>query len=165
MPITAETLKQFDTSRAFIETGLDRGDGVRAALAAGFRRIVSIELSQDSVDVCEEAFVGKPVTLLQGDTVVQLKALLTSLFEPAVFWLDAHPNDSSPILEELAALKNHHIKTHTILIDDRRLMQGDTWKNVHEIQVLQALKDINPNYKIWYVDGHVPEDIIVAVAP
>jgi hypothetical protein len=95
---------------------------------------------------------------------VQLRVLLTSIFEPVVFWLDAHPTCSSPILDELAVIAQHPIKTHTILIDDRRLMQG-WWRNVHEIQVLHALKAINPAYKIRYIDGHEPDDIIVAEAP
>lgn len=161
MPITAETLAQFDITRAFIETGLAGGQGVQAALDAGFPRVVSIELDQRCIDACRPKFVGKPVTLLQGDTVVQLKVLLTQIHEPVVFWLDAHPDHDSPVLQELAAIAQHPIKTHTVLIDDRRLMQGH-WKSVHEIQVLEALRAINPRYDIYYVDGYEADDIIVA---
>jgi hypothetical protein len=68
--------------------------------------------------------------------------------EPVTFWLDAHESSAtSTLLQELEVLKNHPIKTHSILIDDLRM-----WKR-HKIgfdtEILkEKLLEINPNYKI-----------------
>lgn len=132
------------------------------------------------------------VKLYQGDSVDVLRKVIPSLIEPATFWLDAHASGPlkggsygpSPLIEELNILANKKptnvtistlngfrfergaadpfIKDHTIFIDDRRLLGSSEWGGVTEQQVLDALKEINPNYAILYLDGHQKDDVIVA---
>ena len=67
-------------------------------------------------------------TILEGDSAGALPFILSKLKAPAVFWLDAHASGGetargaieTPIESELAAILNHPIKTHVILIDDAR---------------------------------------------
>jgi hypothetical protein len=161
MPITAETLKKYKRGDIFVETGCLLGDGVQAALDAGFSKVITVELVPSCAARARTRFEGLPVTVVEGDTVAVLPTVLAELGEPATIWLDAHPGDSSPVLEELAAIAKHPIKTHTILIDDRRLM-GTDWPNVSERQVHDALRKVNPEYLLSYADGFVMFDIIVA---
>jgi hypothetical protein len=162
MPITANTLAQYKNGNICIETGCLVGDGIRAALDAGFSCVVSIEIDPKLAKKARKRFRGAPVFIISGNTVEQLPILLQRIHEPVTFWLDAHPVDSSPVLLELASIEQHHIKTHTILIDDRRLM-GTDWKNVSEDVVVATLMRINPTYEISYAPGYVERDIIVAM--
>ena len=63
--------------------------------------------------------------------------------EPVLFWLDAHIDDSSATYNELKIIKNHHIKTHTILVDDISLY-------FDRDNVIKEIYKINPNYSISY---------------
>ena len=162
MPITAETLKQYKRGDVFIETGCLHGDGVQAALDAGFARVITIELDRTNADHVRRRFAGRPVTVIDGDTCAMLPRVLESLNEPATFWLDAHPAQSTPILIELASLARHAIRTHTLLIDDRRLF-GNVWM-VGENEIRAAIHAINSEYVVSYADGFVSNDIIVARA-
>jgi hypothetical protein len=161
MPITPDTLRKYKNGTTFVETGCEDGNGIQAALDAGFRDVVSIEIDPKHVYRARSRFARRPVTVLQGDTTRELSLVLETISEPSTFWLDAHPCGASPILLELAALREHPIKTHTILIDDRRLMHGP-WVGVTEEAVKFAIWSINPNYEITLADGYVSNDIIVA---
>jgi hypothetical protein len=55
--------------------------------------------------------------------------VLASLDSPTLFWLDAHPctdraarSTAIPLLAELAAIAEHPVNNHAVLIDDMRLM-------------------------------------------
>jgi len=161
MPITADTLRKHKTGPWFIETGCEHGNGIQAALDAGFSAVLSIELSQSSVKRAQERFLGKPVTIVCGSSAILLPESLKDINFPVTFWLDAHPENWSPVLLELDALRRHHIRTHTILIDDRRLMHG-AWKEITEDKVRAALLAVNPDYEITLDYGVQEDDIIVA---
>jgi hypothetical protein len=118
--------------RVLIETGTFAGEMI-AAVVDRFERVVSIELDPGWHAKAVERFGGRPaVTLLQGDSGIRLREVLTSLAEPALFWLDAHyagpltargPLDS-PILQELEAIRAHPVAGHVVLIDDLRYFTG-----------------------------------------
>jgi len=163
MPVTTETPKKFKRGSLYLETGFEYGHSAQAALDAGFEDVISIEMSTLYVLDGKKRFHGRPVIIHLSDSVNGLRRVLPTVLEPATIYLDAHPNTSSPILDELAVIKEYGIKDHTILVDDRRLMHG-IWNNVVEEQVHAALLAINPSYEILLVEGHVPEDIIVARA-
>jgi hypothetical protein len=169
MPATANLFKKF-LKRVFIETGSYRGDGIQLALDAGFEQVYSIELGIDLYINCTYRFAGiDKVHLLNGDSAVTLPSLLNDIDEPVTFWLDGHYSGgdtvlgscNSPLLQELEAIKNHKIKTHTIMIDDLRC-----WvKEVHGFNtndLIQKLEEINPDYSFDFEDGHVAKDILVA---
>ena len=113
----------------------------------------------------QEYFNGK-LTLVNGDSVEVLKQLLSTIDEPVCFWLDAHAGaqryargkEDVPLLSELEAIKNHHIKNHIIGIDDAHLFgetEYDTQGNIvcdyshvtYDI-VKEKLLEINPNYDV-----------------
>jgi len=160
----------------FIETGSYIGDGIRAALRAGFSSIFSIEVNDYFYQICRENFSEhKNVDLLFGDSVFVLPDLLQGISERCTFWLDGHymsdPNTLGgsmpvPLMEELKAIAKHPIKNHTIIIDDIRLLRNHEaeWKDYPYCicDVEEFIYAINPDYKITYNFGVVKDDILIA---
>lgn len=91
-----------------------------------------------------------------------------------------------PLKEELDAIKNHNIKNHIILIDDWRCMNNThidyTWKNqmkgdysnktvdqkngkevgfLGKDNCLEILKNINNDFKFYFENGIVKDDVLV----
>jgi len=163
-------LKQF-LNPVFIETGLDKGQGVYTALRAGFPKIYSIEINPQSIQRVRQRFPRQVqngrVTLIQGDSAKALLKLLEEIEERCTLWLDAHhsPLASMPtvLMPELAALAKHVRNDHTILIDDVRLFDG--W-GLTIADVSAALRRINPDYIITTRRGHQGrQDILAAIPP
>lgn len=169
MPIDQSTLESH-VNPVFIETGTYMGKTIDKALAAGFERVISIEIDEHLHKQAKAKFAGDArVELLFGDTVQLLPDILRSLEDRATFWLDAHRSGPLlggyipyPIMQELAMIEGHAIKDHTILIDDRRLIPTE-WQ-MHEAEVHAAIMKINPAYRISYANGVIPNDVIVAAA-
>ena len=128
----------------FIETGTNTGNGIANALAIGFKTIYSIEIDPNNYNIAKDRWKQhKNVTILLGDTGNHIQSIIESISTPVFFWLDAHFNTSEPTYKELVFIKEHKIKTHTLLIDDMSL-----YFNLSDIE--KTLKDINPNYVISY---------------
>ena len=169
MPIEKDLLAQF-INPVFIETGTYQGNTVQKAVELGFETIYSIEVDPALHAKAVERFSGAPnVHLLCGDTIEVLPQILRELDQPATFWLDAHAispqyvgNHPVPIMQELAMIAEHPIRTHCILIDDRRMLEP-AWR-IPERQVYDAILRINPNYKITLGPGVIPDDVIIASA-
>jgi len=103
-----------------------------------------------------------------GDSEFILEDIISKINEPITFWLDGHFSGwdtvqgerNSPLMQELEIIKNHKIKTHTILIDDLRAWVKPVVDfDVNDITI--KLKEINPSYIISYEDGHVDNDVMV----
>lgn len=160
-------------NRIFVETGSNNGNGIAKALDAGFQEIYSIELSKDLYETCTKRFVGHTnVHLYQGDSAKDLKKILSNINDEATFWLDSHYSGfynssaigdiNNPILEELAQIAEHHIKTHTLLIDDVRLFGTFIFDFIELDEVIDFIKTINPNYTFSYENGYEANDVLVA---
>ena len=158
-----------------VETGTYRGDSAQEALDVGFKKVYSIELDDGRYEKCVKRFAGNPnVHIFHGDTLDLLPKILELVDEQATFWLDAHITRGvfgrlkCPLVEEVKIVATHHIKTHTILMDDRRLLGRKRFGRVHEDDIVKEIKNINLNYHISYEDGlgsrkvKVENDIIVA---
>ena len=171
MPSNVENFRQ-NLNNFFIETGSYHGDGIQQALDAGFKHVVSIELSPKYHALCRQRFREQSnVHLFLGDSFKVLPRILENLKQRATFWLDGHHSGGdtalgehwAPLMQELEVIGNHSIKDHTILIDDMRC-----WKHfnpAHGFQtedLLKKLKAINPDYSFTYADGHEEQDILVA---
>ena len=169
MPASKELFEKYPNP-VFIETGSYRGDGIQLALDAGFKAIYSIELGMILYLNCIERFKGMDnVNITLGDSANMLPLVLKEINNPVTFWLDGHysgedtvmGNQNTPLIQELEAIKNHSIKTHTIIIDDLR-----TWyKDTHGFDTLDLMKkilEINPDYNFKLEDGFIPYDILVA---
>jgi hypothetical protein len=164
--LKGEYLDKYAVGDTFIETGSWLGDNAELVRQSGrFVVIHSIEGDRERFDYCKERFEGKPsVVMWHGEGRAALRTVLGTLNKPATIWLDSPPGPGGhPILDELATIKEFPIKDHTIFIDDRRLFGSGEWgENVTEAAALKILREINPDYRITYLDGEVPEDIIVA---
>jgi hypothetical protein len=174
MPISAETLAKYrlDLPFGFIETGSGSGEGIRRALQAGYRDVRSVELSKHWYQHCVHEFWNNPeVRLYHGLSEELLEAMLKPFVVPVTIFLDGHyAGDgtshgpvSCPLLEELAIIGRHPVKTHTILIDDLRCWRRDDPTIGFGVdEIIEAVKRINPDYVIGYEDGEVPGDILTA---
>ena len=171
VPITAAQLAKY-RRRVFVETGTWRGDGVQAALDAGFELVYSIELGRPQYERAARRFAGRSqVKLFWGDSANVLSILLARIAEPVTIWLDAHyachdtalGDDWTPLLRELQVLGSARLRTHTLLIDDMRC-----WHKKNPVigfgleEILAAIRRINPAYTFTREDGVEPNDILVA---
>lgn len=177
MPIKFDLRKY--ANPCFIETGTFMGDGVQAALDAGFLKIVSIEVYEESWAACRERFAEQiaagRVDLRLGDSARMLRAVMADIDTTVTFWLDGHGGypgtgtglKTCPLYEELDQIANHHLSSHTILIDDRRLWGRDIygWKDIDERRIVDRIRAINPGYEFGYECGRVEDDVLVARVP
>lgn len=127
VPNLPEIIKKYGIS-VFIETGCDKGDGLRYAAELGLNFRFSCDLNPDVMDLCRQwghVECEKSTTFLK-------RAFPKA---PALYWLDAHfpevyssaphdPADCWPVLEELEILKNRPlIEKCVIICDDIHCLQ------------------------------------------
>jgi hypothetical protein len=174
-------LKEYHNA-IFFETGTFKGDGIEKAIDAGFERIISIEIFKPFYEKARKKFrKNKQVKIYLGNAEKLIPNLLRHVDCNVTFFLDSHiqPDENyifgkgptpCPVLKEISAIGQHFLKTHTILIDDRRLLGSDHWNRQAgvdgnaptEEQVKNACLDINSRYQFRYEAGYQPEDVIVA---
>lgn len=125
-------------------------------------------------------YFNKTLTLFEGDSADVLSELLPTISEPCCFWLDAHSGaqkygkgiDDCALFRELNVIKDHHIKTHVIAIDDAHLfgqIQYDKktgeiscdYSDVTVERVTQEIQSIDPNYQ---VELHAPFNMLMLIA-
>ena len=170
LSLLVDVLGKYKTNN-FIETGTNLGGGITTALCVGFKKIYSIEIDPNKYNKARNIFrFNENVQIYLGDSKDILSVLIPYLSnEKITFFLDAHSDDYNPLLDELNIIKNSPRKDHVILIDDRRMMGNQDyqcWKYITEKNVIDILKEINPNYKIEYEDSfNSSKDIIVAWIP
>lgn len=170
--ITKEYLEKYGSGQIFVETGTYMGHTVKMALEFGYDMIHSIELNDELYNKAVEMFSGNPrVKIWHGDSAEKLQDIIDEIGnQPATFWLDAHASGpltggksgGSPVVDELKIIKSSLCKEHSIFIDDRRLFGTSEWSFVREEDAMNEIKNINENYNIIYLDGHVKNDVICA---
>lgn len=169
MPITAETLTHY-LNPILIETGTFRCGGTTAALEAGFKQVHTVEIYPALYHNAVEIFADKPhVTPYLGSSVERLPEILNGINEPVTFFLDAHYCGGAtggawacPLMGELELIAQHHIKSHTVLIDDLHLCNLDIPSIEH---ILESLRVINPKYTYALLpsaEPHLEWDILAA---
>lgn len=171
MELKHECFKDY-VNPVFVETGSYSGDGIQAALDSGFDRVISMELNPPNYNECKSRFMDNPkVNVVYGDSANGLFDIIEKLDCQITFWLDAHySGDGSPtgevkypLLYELNQIRRHPIKTHTIIIDDMRCWKGfDPLRDHDYTNIIDTVMAINPNYKIKFVDGTEPNDVLIA---
>jgi hypothetical protein len=156
----------------FFETGSYVGDGIQFAIDAGFEEIYSVELSQEYFDICKNRFNSNlNVKLILGDSCEKILENIIEIDKAITFWLDGHYSCGNtalgkywtPLIQELDQIKQHKIKTHTILIDDMQFWIED-YKDKHGFikdDIISKLYEINSEYNISFIDGAVKNDILV----
>jgi len=117
--------------RILIETGTYYGEMISAAKSS-FDRIYSVENDPALAQRAVRIFARDPnVQILEGDSQQVLPALLKSLAQPALFWLDAGyygwaglESDKRRLSVELESILRHPVKGHVILMDDAHGLDG-----------------------------------------
>lgn len=170
--LTLDYLKTYASGDIFVETGTYLGDTVKLALEYGFKKIHSIELNKKLYDDAVEMFKDEPaVKIWLGDSVEILPLIIEEIGNNrATFWLDAHASGplvggksgGSPVVDELNIIDKSVCKEHTIFVDDKRLFGSAEWSYVSLSSAMEHLTKINPNYKIDFLDGHIPNDVVCA---
>lgn len=143
----------------FFETGTHHGFSCQIALDLEFNKILSVEIEQDYYLECFDKFISEidkgQIHLFFGDSNIWMNRMLKLVNEPALFWLDGHPDGISgdPLWGELEELKQHHIKNHTIIVDDIPV-----YFDIN--QVTNKLLEINPDYAFICEDALNESDMV-----
>jgi hypothetical protein len=117
--------------RVLVETGTYYGEMV-AAMKNRFAQIHSVEFDSTLARRAAKKFARWPhVHIVEGDSQKVVPELLTSLREPALFWLDAGyygwaglHGDKQRLTSELEAILGSPIRGHVVLMDDARGLNG-----------------------------------------
>jgi len=163
MPIKIETLKKY-INKNFVETGTATGNTSLNALSVGFEEIWTTEVDEERIPICKERLndIDK-IHFYTNDSREFLKNVVKNINGPITFWLDAHTNSWSPILEELDIIISNVKETPCILIDDVSLFNS---YKVKKKKVKKKLLQICSDYKIYYENGggksSKKKDIMVA---
>ncbi len=152
--------------KVLIETGTNYGDMVEA-MKNHFSRIYSIELSNHLYEKARRKFAGDDrVTIIHGDSGVELGKLITTLDQPALFWLDGHysagvtarGNKDTPICEELAHIFSSPQQGHVVIIDDARCFgTAPDYPSIEDLTSFIRSKSPDVNIEI--------ENDIIRIAP
>jgi len=159
-------------NKFFVETGTLVGNGLNQALRAGFLRCFSVEIHKWCYQIARTRFstqmANNQVELFFGNSEHLFPEILKKVDAPATFWLDAHISSqygsalakNCPIFEELQAISDHPIKSHTILIDDINCFDNAAhdWISLHS--VIERCRQINPSYRFERLDAAVPQNIL-----
>jgi hypothetical protein len=130
--------------RTFVETGTLHGD-TTAAIKPQVDGVITIELSPELAERARLRFAGsRDVHVLEGDSGELLPDVLASLQNAALFWLGGHYSGGvtgrgekdTPIRAELAAILDHTVRRHVVLIDDARLFDGGDYPSLEEVEAL-----------------------------
>lgn len=128
-----------------VNNGLGGQRGVKAALRAGFPRVIILEISQYTFEADFAEFGSNPnVELVLGNPVQTLVQTLTDLDGRATIWIRGAISPSI-IIDELKAIADNPIPTnnHTIIIDNI-----DQFSRFNRRRFVRILRRINPSYNI-----------------
>lgn len=147
MSIARESLERFASNTVFVETGTHTGRCIALAVEL-FERVVSIEIDRELHEQAKARFKDdRKVTLLNGDSAELLAEALPDM--RATVYLDAHGKGEKgqPLFAELGVLKEHKVKTHTVIIDD--------WNDYakHRAKIEEILLGVNEKYEFRVIDG------------
>jgi hypothetical protein len=161
--VKQRTIKFFATRfglEVLVETGTYYGDMIQA-MKDDFCQIYSIELSPELYRNAKKRFEGnKAITLIQGDSGIELGKILAVLNQPALFWLDGHYSagvtakgtKDTPIYEELTHILDAPERRHVILIDDARCFESDpAYPSIEELK--NFIRSKNADVEIAIADA------------
>ena len=95
------------------------------------------------------------VTIIHGDSGIEIEKVLNWLDQPALFWLDGHFSEGDTakgdndtlIIEELTHILNSQIEGHVIIIDDAHHFGKDP--DYPSIEILSGfIRALRPDTKI-----------------
>jgi hypothetical protein len=137
---------------AFVESGLAQGTSALWAEKL-FDTVISIEIDSIGVATFRQRYPKSKVRVIEGDSAIEMVDVAIRLDKPALFWLDGHTDDYTPILAELAAI-NFSALQNVIMIDDWRMFGTcPAWPSKADVM------DLATNGKRWAYDV---DDVLVA---
>jgi hypothetical protein len=137
---------------AFVESGLAQGTSALWAERL-FDTVISIEIDGNSVATFKARYPKSKVMVIEGDSAIEMADVAISLNKSALFWLDGHTDDCTPIMDELAAI-NSSALPHVVMIDDWRMFGTcPAWPSKADVM------DLATNGKRWAYDV---DDVLVA---
>lgn len=161
--LSTEIFNLFNPGKyALVETGTNTGCAIQVALLYSFAEIHSIEIEEDFYNQAEVNFKSNEnVFLYLGDSKDIIGKLCIQIKKPCLFWLDAHMELDSPIIEEIQSIIERDNNEDVIAIDDIRIVnQKVAWgKTVTLNQILSMLSAYNIKY---YNSVNDIKDILVA---
>ena len=127
-----------------VETGTFEGRTIASCLRS-FDRIVSIEIVPELAVKAAARFAhAGHVTIINGDSAIELPRVVASLRGPATFWLDGHYSGEAtgrgavetPVVAELTTILESATAA-IVLVDDARLFTGtDGYPTLEELRSL-----------------------------
>jgi hypothetical protein len=145
--------------KVLVETGTFYGDMIEA-MKHVFDKIYSIELSQDLFEKAKKRFKGQnQVELIQGDSGIELRNLLSKINQPTLFWLDGHysagetaqGDKDTPIFEELQHIFDKPDRGHVIIIDDARCFGSyPDYPSIEQLKEFIKLKRPDMDVSVQY---------------
>lgn len=185
-PELMEKFKSIFKTPVFVESGTFLGATTSEA-AKIFDQVYTIELSQDLAKQAQELFKNtKNVKVYQGDSGKVIATLLPNISERIFFYLDGHYSEyqtaqgstNTPVLAEIAAIRDAKKSDSVIIVDDIRCfqksrfpekIQNTCWEGYPDLaQLVNALLEINPNYQICFLGDALlayPKDPSVKISP
>jgi hypothetical protein len=143
----------------FVETGTHSGATVNA-MRGQFEKIYSIELSDKFYQSAQNWFKNdKSVSIIHGDSGVELEGVVKQLTGPALFWLDGHYSagatargeKDTPIIEELGHIYAETKFKHVVVIDDARAFGTDpAYPTIQQINALLKSKGLKFDLSVKY---------------
>lgn len=155
--------------KVMVETGTFFGDTIEY-FKSKFETLYSIELSEELAERAVKRFANDmQVKIVQGDSGIVLKSILSEINSPVLFWLDGHYSSEfyikgefvrtakgatdTPVKKELDIILQSKVES-IILIDDARLFNGiNDYPTIREVK--KKVKSYNANYSVF-----VKKDII-----
>jgi len=169
MPISKQELGWFRPhTQFFVECGSAGGQGIQAAIEAGYEQIYSVDINPQCFKECQERFrKHNHVHLTHGDCGTWLADTLNTLNTPCVVYLDANGwsgETESPYHASIAALRRHGRRDHFVIVDDMNHDNSSRAEMVRDLQrslsegssqdIVRQLVSVNPDYYLYIEDSH-----------
>jgi hypothetical protein len=134
----------------FVETGTNKGKTI-FEMEKLFEKLFTIELHEGKYNYCKNKYKGNKINFVLGDSIIKLKELVSNIKNNTIFFLDAHYMTGNsakgikecPIYEEVIHINNIFTPNAIIIIDDCRLFNKKSKKNMYNEQI--DWSDINTN--------------------
>jgi hypothetical protein len=153
-------LIQRNKIRTFVETGTYKGymiDAVKDIVP----EIYSVEIDRFLASKVTKRFRrSNHVKIIQGDSSIEVKSIITKLKNPTLFWLDAHfsggitgkGEEDSPLEKELKFIKEKAPAGSIIAIDDIADCNGQNgYPLLEEMLSLSNKHELKNNIAVFYL--------------
>lgn len=155
-------------NRIFVNTGIRSCVAIARALNADFIEIYALENDKVLVEhskyvipiyINEKPRKLKNYQVFHGDSKTDLKKLIDAIPESITFLLSSflpdidHPEQINNVLYELEQIKDHPIKTHTILIEYIQYAGSSLFDHVTLEEIKTKILEINPLYQFTFEKG------------